>query len=593
MASLSLSSSASLPLSLINMTMMMSPSSSLSARFFPNVHATKPPSKTSCKANTSAQNSPADDHHASSSKNGKTPSAGKIERRNVLLGMGSLCGVTTLTTANNPLAFATPVTPDFSDCTYAEENKVVINCCPPSGPEVTDFKPSAKTAYPRIPAHTATETYIKNYSKAISRMKNLKLTDPRNFYQQANVHCVYCDEGYTQSGYPGTKIDVHASWFFFPWHRMYLYFFERICQNMLDDDSFTLPFWQWDDESGMKIPPLYNDSKSSLYDCLRDPNHLPPAIVDLVFSPGDPPTPPATQIKYNYVTMFFQMIIQSSTPQKFFGKTLSGGDNPDPGKGSIESGPHDHVHLWTGNPGQPNREDMGILYAAARDPIFYAHHANVDRMWYIYNNYLGGKNFTSTDWYNSSFIFYNEEAKPVRVTVKDFLDVTKLGYSYPDLKLKWLDLNFKPTPRRTRINIALGQAPNPQVVFPRPLDKTISVLVDRPKKSRSKREKDEAEETLEIQGIEYDKGDYVKFDVYVNEDDPSLSGPDKAEFLGSFINLVHGHRKRTKSNKDFALNKVLEELGADDFDKILVTIVPISGAVTINGIQISYDTSKA
>ncbi|KAL3508853.1 hypothetical protein ACH5RR_028254 [Cinchona calisaya] len=525
---------------------------------------------------------------AACSQNGKT-SVGKIERRNLLLGMGGLYGATTLTT--NPLAFANPVSPDFSKCTTTVDPD--INCCPPRpGTEIIDFVASAKQAYERKPAHDASETYIQQYSKAITKMKSLNLTDPRNFYQQANVHCVYCDEGYPQSGYPSQKLDVHRSWFFFPWHRMYLYFFERICKNLLDDDTFTLPFWQWDDASGMEMPGLmYNDTKLSLYDCLRDPNHLPPTVIDLAFSRKDrmkPPIPPNIQIKYNLSTMYTQMITQSPTPQKFFGQPLRAGDKPDPGEGSIESLPHNCVHDWTGDPAQPNVEDMGVLYAAGRDPIFYAHHGNIDRMWYIYNNVLKGKNITDGDWLNSSFIFYNEEAKPVRVKIQDSLDITKLGYTYPDLTLEWK--KYKPKPRRK--GIALPPSPKIGVVFPTPLSKTISVLVDRPMKSRSKKEKDEAEETLEIQGINFNKREYVKFDVYVNEDDPSLSGPDKTEFLGSFINLVHGHGMNATTNKEFALNKVLEELGADDSGKISVTLVPQSGDVTITGIQITYDRSK-
>jgi hypothetical protein len=29
----------------------------------------------------------------------------------------------------------------------------------------------------------------------------------------------------------------------------------------------------------------------------------------------------------------------------------------------------------------PNIKDMGIYYASGRDPIFYAHHTNIDRQW--------------------------------------------------------------------------------------------------------------------------------------------------------------------------------------------------------------------
>ncbi|KAL3508847.1 hypothetical protein ACH5RR_028255 [Cinchona calisaya] len=150
---------------------MSSPSSS--NRFFP------------CKAKTADQNLPPSD--AACSQNGKT-SVGKIERRNLLLGMGGLYGATTLTT--NPFAFAKPISPDFSDCTSVVEangGSTTINCCPPSGTEITDFVVSATQIYERKPAHKASDAYIQQYSKAITKMKNLNLTDPRFQYLRGGI----------------------------------------------------------------------------------------------------------------------------------------------------------------------------------------------------------------------------------------------------------------------------------------------------------------------------------------------------------------------------------------------------------------------
>jgi len=35
--------------------------------------------------------------------------------------------------------------------------------------------------------------------------------------------------------------------FFFSWHRMYLYWFERIVRRMSGDDTWALPYWNWTD----------------------------------------------------------------------------------------------------------------------------------------------------------------------------------------------------------------------------------------------------------------------------------------------------------------------------------------------------------
>ncbi|KAL2486462.1 polyphenol oxidase I [Abeliophyllum distichum] len=419
-------------------------------------------------------------------------------------------------------------------------------------------------------------------------MKNLSPSDPRNFRQQANVHCANCDGGYTQLGSP-KLFSVHNSWLFFPWHRWYLYFFEKICQNLIDDDTFTLPFWNWDAPEGMQIPSIYNsDLTSPLYDCFRNPDHLPPTVINLDWSYGDKPVDPNIQIENNLSIMHTQMITQSKTPFDFFGKAYRAGDDTPPIgiAGQIEQTPHNHVHSWTGTiSDQTNPIDLGALYSSARDPVFYAHHSNDDRMWTIWLNKLGGSNFTDRDWLFTNFIFYNEEAKPVRVSTKDCLDTTKLGYKYEDVPIPWLDVSAKPKPRAKAKT--LPSAPGPAQVFPITLDKPINVIVKRPKKSGT----GSSEEILVIEGIEYDERNYVKFNVYINEEDVNACRPNNTEFLGSFSNLPHGHQMIVNTSKTFRISQVLEELGARDYDKVLVTLIPKSNPVKINGIKIEFEKS--
>lgn len=59
---------------------------------------------------------------------------------------------------------------------------------------------------------------------------------------------------YHQKGFPDVELQVHSSWLFFPFHRWYLYFFERILGKLIDDESFAIPFWNWDAPEGMKMP---------------------------------------------------------------------------------------------------------------------------------------------------------------------------------------------------------------------------------------------------------------------------------------------------------------------------------------------------
>lgn len=102
----------------------------------------------------------------------------------------------------------------------------------------------------------------------------------------------------------------------------------------------------------------------------------------------------------------------------------------------IASRPHGPVHIWTGLFDKPH-EDMGNFYTAGKDPIFFGHHANVDRMWMLWKA-IGGKNrteFTDPDLLNAGFVFYDENAQLVRVKVRDCLDHLKLRYKYQDIPI--------------------------------------------------------------------------------------------------------------------------------------------------------------
>ncbi|CAA3006931.1 polyphenol oxidase I, chloroplastic-like [Olea europaea var. sylvestris] len=528
-----------------------------------------------------------DQRPETTTKNGEN-SPEKLDRRDVLLGLG---GLYTTSLAVNPMAISKPALPDFKDCIEATQpNGTPINCCPPPlVDEVTDYCPCATTVNIRKAAQSFTvdSDYYKKYSKAIQKMKNLALSDPRNFLQQANVHCAYCDGGYTQQGHPNLLYEIHNSWLFFPWHRWFVYFFEKICQNLIDDDTFALPFWNWDAPAGMQIPPIYNSGVTSpLYDTLRNPKHLPPSVVNLEWFNDDATVEPEVQIKYNLAIMYRQMITQSKTQIDFFGNPIRDGDDVPKisASGTIEITPHNHMHSWTGTSVDPNNPiNMGVFYSAARDPIFSAHHTNIDRLWTIWLNQLKGTNITDPDWLNAYFIFYNEEAKPVRVRIQDGLDITRLGYAYEEVPIPWLDASAKPK-SRTKAK-TLPSAPDPAQVFPTTLDKPINVIVKRPKKSGS----GSSEEILVIEGVEYDKRSYVDFNVYINEDDVNACRPDNAEFLGSFSNLPHGHQMSVKTDRQFRISEVLEELGAQDYDRVLVTLVPKSNPVKINGIKIKFD----
>lgn len=118
-------------------------------------------------------------------------------------------------------------------------------------------------------------------------------------------------------------------------------------------------------------------------------------------------------------------------------------------------------------------------------------------------------------------------------------------------------------------------------------------MVKRPKKKRSKKEKDELEEILIIQGIELERDVYAKFDVFINDEDDEESTPENTEFAGSFVNVPHKHKndKKIKTNLRLSITDILEDLDAEDDQHVLVTLVPknFGDAITVHGIKIELD----
>ncbi|KAF5185127.1 Polyphenol oxidase protein [Thalictrum thalictroides] len=527
----------------------------------------------------------------------------KIDRRNVLLGLGGgLCGLSGLSAIDNRLAMAAPIMPpDLSKCGPPDlpAGAQPTNCCPPTDIKIVDFKlPSSSTPMRVRPAaHLVDDEYIAKYSRAIALMKALPDDDPRSFKQQANIHCAYCDGAYDQIGFPNLEVQVHNSWLFFPFHRYYVYFHEKILGSLIGDPTFALPFWNWDAPGGMKMPTLYANPSSPLYDPLRDAKHQPPMTVDLDYDLIDPQISQQEQIDINLSIMYRQMVSNGKTSQLFLGSPYRAGNEPDPGAGSLENVPHGPVHVWSGDRTQPNVENMGNFYSAGRDPIFFCHHSNIDRMWTVWKS-LGGKrkDFTDPDWLNAGFLFYDENKQLVRVKVRDCLDQKNLRYTYQEVDLPWL----KTRPTRGKANAPVDKKASPRSlnsvgdetsnIFPITIDSVVKINVARPKKSRSKKEKEDEEEILVIEGIEYERDSFVKIDVYINDEDETTTNPAKSEFAGSFVNVPHKHGMKMKKLNTclrLGITDLLEDLGAEDDDEIVVTLVPRQGKdVTIEGIKI-------
>jgi hypothetical protein len=228
------------------------------------------------------------------------------------------------------------------------------------------------------------------YSQLLSRnpKNQATLLYRTSLYYQMWLHDVYCSDG---------PANIHSTWAFLPWHRAFLYFHERILRSILGD-SFRLPVWDWENEGN--VPPPY-ETWAAANLCKHAYSNL-----------GE------VMMKCSAGAWLF-----SSSFEDFAGYPLYFMENGNSPAGNAPNGPHSYVHARIGGAFSPSA-------TAAADPIFYAHHANVDRFWAHWSKAHPDFKPQSAAFGAQPFCFYDESGKPKYVTAADFLNPDLLGYTY-------------------------------------------------------------------------------------------------------------------------------------------------------------------
>jgi tyrosinase len=107
--------------------------------------------------------------------------------------------------------------------------------------------------------------------------------------------------------------------------------------------------------------------------------------------------------------------------------SFGGTENDD--QGIVEQLPHNPIHVFVGGVGGYLSDNC----MSSRDPIFWIHHAQVDRIWESWLN-GGGKNNKDIKWLNQSFEFFDEIGTSNMYEVGDVLDIkNQLNYRYDKL----------------------------------------------------------------------------------------------------------------------------------------------------------------
>jgi tyrosinase len=225
----------------------------------------------------------------------------------------------------------------------------------------------------------------------------MSISDERGYNYQAGIH-----------GYP-LPIScgiAHGHALFLPWHRAYLYFLELSLRDQ--QAGVTLPWWDW--TQTRSIPTAYATEQieggfaNPLFSAKVDPVALeqgekagdrkPPETVRFPGQPGSPPLPTAQDVEtvlglgdFNDFTHQLEQL-------------------------------HNNVHMWVGG----DKGHMGDIPFAAFDPIFWAHHAMIDRIWRLWQVRHPQAAVPAA--------LMSEALPPFPMTVTQTIDTTALGYDY-------------------------------------------------------------------------------------------------------------------------------------------------------------------
>ncbi len=168
-----------------------------------------------------------------------------------------------------------------------------------------------------------------SFINAISTMRaNTNANDRSSWRYWVNVHLNFCP---------------HDISYFLAWHRGYIFYFERQLQIVSGNPNLALPYWDY--YSYPTLPPEFTDPASG------NPLYVQGRVNTNVYS------------------------ALSLTP---FGSTVRNFERgrPNAFEPLIEARPHNPVHNIIG----------GIMRTmeSPTDPIFYLHHANIDRLWHAW-----------------------------------------------------------------------------------------------------------------------------------------------------------------------------------------------------------------
>ncbi|MFC5473551.1 tyrosinase family protein [Paraherbaspirillum soli] len=283
------------------------------------------------------------------------------------------------------------------------------------------------------------------YAKAVAEMQSRPINDPTSWRYQAAIHEYIRDSDPYATVADKLPSDrqrfwnqcQHSTWFFLPWHRMYLLYFEQIVAAAVEKlggpKDWALPYWNYSEyrsiDKVLQLPPAFY--------AINTPDGKPnPLRVEQRDSGLNDGVPIHFQSPEQDVDLsclgdaLFVGLAEGGHPGFGGPSTRSPRHGGGPG-GGLETTPHGDMHIAVGGPAG----FMSSFATAALDPIFWLHHANIDRLWDVWTGRAGHANPTDKNWLTQRFEFHDKDAEAVALTPGQVLTTTvaPLAYRYEDV----------------------------------------------------------------------------------------------------------------------------------------------------------------
>jgi tyrosinase len=315
------------------------------------------------------------------------------------------------------------------------------------------------------------------YKSAVRMMRALPAWDPTSWWFQANIHWLPFDDDpqgcYEAGCFSGlftaapdadqaTRVRIEAArrlaageipiaptigigedriWAkcphgqldFLPWHRLYLHFFEQVVERLVGE-PFALPYWNYLDPNLRDMPLPFraqldaDGSENPLFYPDRNP---------LTRDPDDPSVPAGQKPLIRDQDLQWPLAAQETFFERgdVFGLTRGFSTQ-------IEQAPHNPVHGRIGivvvQQGEAVPLGMATPALAARDPIFWLHHANIDRLWEWWRTQGVGPDEPPRDpdyiWSLEPYRFASPDSRAVGLPAAATLGMVGSAYDYDTLE---------------------------------------------------------------------------------------------------------------------------------------------------------------